>query len=475
MPGQGESATVKISKLRLCALGALVGLAVAQALLTPESYAGDTRAVTDLGSLGAIDLLIGPDGNLAPPAGITYGTDGSGNPKTDDCTVTVDPGGSINSAISAAGSGAVICVRAGDYSGELVSLAKGGVTVRSNGVGKIKGAEVSGDGSTLDGFTVVGAGGSSPESGILVSGSNVKVLDNLINGTDLIFGVRCAKDSCNDDLIAGNTVTGIESIGMKIENGSGTVVERNNIYDLHNDTGGSYDTDGMRFWGKQTIRYNYIHDINEFSSGNRHPHTDCFQTYNNGSISAGTLIENNYCLRVSRQCLIAQNNSSSNYEIRDITFRDNVCETYDSQGINLGSMSGVVLDNNLIISGFKYQIVNLEAMTSPNTNTTIRNNVLVRVESGATTYRRSGASTDEHFSDNLELLDTSLNQRDDTFNSSSGPYPASTPSDFTDYRAYEAKQDVGDKGGAIDHADTDIDGQPRIAGAAIDLGAFEIR
>ncbi|MEC3980461.1 hypothetical protein QMK34_34975, partial [Amycolatopsis sp. H20-H5] len=254
--------------------------------------------------------------------------------------------------------------------------------------------------------------------------------------------------------------------------GAGTVVERNNIYDLHNDLGGSYDTDGMRFWGHQTIRYNYIHDINEFSSGNRHPHVDCFQTYNNGSESAGTLIENNYCLRVSRQCLIAQNNSASSYQIRDITFRNNVCETYDSQGINLGSMSGVTLDNNLIISGFRYQIVNLEKFNLTNTNTTIRNNILVRTESNAKTYQR-GASTAEHFSNNLELLDTSLNQRDTNFNNSRGPYSSTKAADFIDYRAYAAKRDIKDKGSAIDHASTDIDGNERVVGGAIDLGPFE--
>ncbi|MCA1655569.1 MAG: hypothetical protein LC635_03800 [Pseudonocardiaceae bacterium] len=408
-------------------------------------------------------------------AGITYGTDGKGNPQTSDCTAFVAPGESINNAIGAAGAGAVICVRAGDYSDQLVRLDKAGVTVRSNGVGKIKGADVRGNGSTLDGFTVVGGGYQDPRSGIHFAGDRIRVVNNLVNGGELVYGVSCGQGRCDNGLVAGNTVTGIESIGMYIDSGTGTVVERNNIYDLRRSRTG-YDVDGIRFWGDHTFRYNYIHDINEFASvGN--PHTDCFQTYNNGTDSAGTLIENNYCLRVTRQCLIAQNNSATRYAIRDITFRDNVCETYDSQGINLGSMSGMVIDNNLVISGFRYQIVNLQVMDPglANTNTTIRNNILVRAESRATTYRRAGRSTDEHFANNMELLDTGVNQRDSDFNNSRPPYSPTNPNDFTGYRAYAQGRDVVDNGIDISHADTDVDGRPRVAGAGIDLGPFEIR
>lgn len=419
-------------------------------------------------------LLMVPGGAAEAAAGITYGTDGNGNPQTSDCTAFVNPGASINNAIAAASSGAVICVRAGDYRDQLVRVNKAGIIVRSNGIGRIKGAEVTGDGSTLDGFTVVGGAFQDPRSGILFAGDRIRIVNNLINGGELLLGVSCTQGRCDNGFVAGNTVTNIESIGMLIDAGTGTVVERNNIFDLHRSRTG-YDVDGIRFWGRHTFRYNYIHDINEFTS-NGNPHTDCFQTFNNGTDSAGTLIENNYCLRVSRQCLIAQNNSAGRYAIRDITFRDNVCETYDSQGINLGSMSGVVLDNNLVISGFRFQIVNLEVFNGlANTNTTVRNNILVRAESRATTFRRAGSSTNEHISTNLELLDTSLNQRDTNFNNSRGPYPASNPSDFTSYRAYASGRTIVDRGGNIPHATTDIDANPRVQGAAIDLGPFEIR
>ena len=92
-------------------------------------------------------------------------------------------------------------------------------------------------------------------------------------------------------------------------------------------------------------------------------------------------------------------------------------------------MSGVVLDNNLMISGFRYQIINLEEMGTglANRNTTIRNNILVRVESRATIYRRAGDSTGENFQNNLEILDTNLNDRDSDFHDSRPPYPTTSP------------------------------------------------
>lgn len=466
---------MKVSNRQVGAVALLATTLVFHQAAMSQSLADELRPASKRIATDATHEQAGSDATFVAFDGITYGTDGGGNPQTSDCTAFVNPGGSINSAISAAGAGAVICVRAGDYRNELVRLDKAGVTVRSNGVSRIKGAEVRGNGSTLDGFTVVGGAFQDPRSGILFAGDRISIVNNLVNGDELLFGVSCSRGSCNNGLVSGNTVTGIESIGMNIDEGTGTVVEFNNIFDLHRSRSGD-DVDGIRFWGRHIFRFNYIHDINEFA-GVGNPHVDCFQTFNNGTDSSGTLIENNYCLRVSRQCLIAQNNSENRYAIRDITFRNNVCETYDSQGINLGSMSGMVIENNLVISGFRFQIVNLEVMDPglANTNTTIRNNVLVRVESGATTFRRAGSSTGERFANNLELLDTSLNRRDSDFNDSRGPYPPTNPNDFTSYRAYAAARNIVDRGIEVNHSATDIDGNPRVAGAAIDLGPFEIR
>ncbi|MEC3974999.1 hypothetical protein [Amycolatopsis sp. H20-H5] len=198
---------------------------------------------------------------------IRYGTAGNGNPQTTDCTVSVHPGSSITSAISGANAGSVICVGPGDYTDQLVNLDRAGVTVRSTGAGRIKGASVHGKGAMLDGFTVVGGDYNAPTSGIVFGGDGIKIVNNLVNGGKLIYGISCERGACDNGLVSRNTVTGIESIGMVIDDGTGTVVERNNIYDLHKDRSGQgYDVDGIRFWGRHVFRYNYIHDINEFAS-----------------------------------------------------------------------------------------------------------------------------------------------------------------------------------------------------------------
>ncbi|MCK2239188.1 MULTISPECIES: hypothetical protein [unclassified Crossiella] len=408
---------------------------------------------------------------------LEYGSSGAGNPQTHDCTVHIGPGASINAAISRAGAGAVLCVRAGDYRDQSVELNKAEVTLRATGSAVVRGAVIRGRGATLDGFTVAGGDYDAPRTGIVLAAASVRVQNNLVNGGRLLLGISCAGGGCDQARIARNTVTGVESIGIQLGDGAGAVVELNNIYDLHKDRAGqAHDVDAIRFWGRHLIRFNYLHDINEFASYDN-PHVDCFQTFNTGAGSAGTVIENNYCLRVSRQCLIAQNHSASSYQIREVTFRNNVCETYDSQGINLGSMSGVLLENNLVLSGFRFQVINLEVLGPglANTGTTVRNNILVRAESRATTFRRAGASTGERIAANLELLDTSLNGRDEAFHRSRPPYPAHRAADFTEYRDYAAARDIVDKGIAGNSSTADVDGNPRVAGGGIDLGPFEIR
>jgi len=411
-----------------------------------------------------------------------YGTNGKGNPRTADCTTVIRPGHSIDAGVRSAPRHGVVCVRPGDYRTQIVHLNRAGITVRSNGVAKIRGALVTGDRATLDGFTIVGGAYGHPQAGITFGGEHQRILRNLINGRQLVYGIDCIEGKCNHALVAHNTVTNIQNYGMFIDAGTGCLIEWNNIYDLYTPRLSGYadDVDAIRFWGHHVFRHNYLHDINQFkskpdSTGDT-PHTDCFQTYNNGTDSVGTIIEDNYCVRVSRQCLIAQNDTDKRYSIRDIWFRNNVCETYDSQAINLGSMKGVHIQNNLILSGFRYQVVSLEEQDTglANTDTTITNNVLVRAKKSAFTYERIGKTTHEYFRNNLELLDTSIEPRDKAFQSTRNRYPAFRASDFTSYRRYVSRLEVMDRGVPGNTARTDLGGHRRVVGRAIDLGPYEL-
>jgi hypothetical protein len=91
-----------------------------------------------------------PNG-LATP--IRYGTVGQGDPATADCTVTTTT--NPQAAVDAAAAGAVICVKPGDYSTSTLTVGKA-VTVRANGVVKIKNIVITGSNAVVDGFNVVG-------------------------------------------------------------------------------------------------------------------------------------------------------------------------------------------------------------------------------------------------------------------------------------------------------------------------------
>lgn len=440
----------------------------------------------------ATDVLSARSGAAAQPTTAAghnpYGTDGSGNPSTADCTTIVAPGQSIDAAITTAPARGVVCVQAGDYHSQTVHLNRPGLTVRATGRSRIQNAIVTGDRATLDGFTVVGTGTYGvPEAGIRFAGHYQHIVRNLVDGRELTYGIQCetsAPGQCNAAEVDHNTVGGIQNFGLWIAQGTRSTVEWNNVYDLHTDSDAK-DVDGMRFFGGHVIRNNYIHDINQFksvvgSTGDT-PHTDCFQTYDDGPGWGGTLIEDNICVRVGRQCLIAQNDVAPNYLIHDITFRDNICETYDAQGINLGSMKHTVVQNNLVLSGFfeQRQVISEEqqhdgpTIGPANTGLVLTNNILVRAKASSFSYERIGVTTDEHFRNNLELLDTSIAHRDPDFQNSRNAYPAYRASDFTDYRSYAQRLLVMDRGVPGNTATHDLDGRPRVVGRAIDLGPWE--
>jgi hypothetical protein len=468
---------------------ALLGLLAAALMLAPV-LVGLTARAAATPPITAMPAPVATAPGEAHGPRFTYGADGRGDPNTADCTSVVEPGSSIDAAITAAPAYGVVCVRPGDYTGQLVELNRTGVTVRSVGTARIMGAIVTGDHATLDGFTIVGGTYAHPQEGVMFGGEGQRIVNNLIEGQKLIYGIRCVHEECNHALVYRNTVHSIQNYGMFIDDGVGSLIRQNNIYDLYTplaDSPYADDVDAIRFWGRQTFRDNYIHDINQFKSKKYEgdpPHTDCFQTYNNGADSSGTVIEGNYCVRIGRQCLIAQNDTADHYAISDITFADNVCETYDSQSINLGSMRGVKVINNLILSGYQIQVVSFEQQGldqsppvpgPPNTDNTIENNLLIKAKTGARFYEYIGASTDEHIAHNLNRTDTSIFPLDAAFQDSRGAYPSANPDDFTFFRQYEARWPVVDQGqDGVNPCPRDIDGSPRELGASIDLGPYEL-
>lgn len=415
-----------------------------------------------------------------PPTPIVYGTDGNGNPASRDCTSFVNPGESIQSAVNDKPSGAVVCVRPGDYSSQTATLNGTGVVLRSLGTATVRNVVVSGSGNTLDGFTVVGGAFNNPAIGIEFSGANQRILHNVVHGRGIVFGFRCT--SCGSaNLIASNTVTGVHNYGFWIQGGDGLTIEKNNVFDLFRSTANT-DVDAMRFWGtNHVIRNNYFHDINEFksarSSGGDTPHTDCFQTFQLDNLPVENIvIENNYCVRVSRQCLIAENNRVAQYQIKNVTFRGNVCETFDSQIVNLKSVEGFKFENDLLMGGVKFQVVTLTTTFSsiPIKDITVRNSILMKATSRATFYQNNNKAPLIVDDKNIEVQNSVVASDADAFqNHPNANFPAIQPSDFTGFRSIAARNRIVDHGAAEPDLCTDIDGHPRVAGAAIDIGPFE--
>lgn len=416
-----------------------------------------------------------PDGQM-----ISYGSDGRGNPRTDDCSVVVEASQNLQQVIDASQFGAVVCVKASDRSSTALQLGRP-LVVRANGEVKLRSATLGGNGATLDGFTVVG----NSSTGISLSGENHRVVNNVVSGRGISTGISCSGNCGTGHLIAGNAITAVQNYGIILNNGSSVTVEKNNIYDLWNSgTGG--DVDAMRLWGSQHIvRYNYFHDINEFKSSGS-PHTDCWQSYQTGDGKQlrQVVIENNYCVRVSRQCMILSNHLTGNYDIRDVTFRGNVCETYDSSVINLGSVSGITLENNFFLGGVKAQVLAVDYTREenpvglPDKDIRLRNNIVMKGLSNASYFYRNSTRTLIDNTDNLLVQNGLVKANADSFHANpNAQYPAVRATDFSSYKQLAQQLEVEDQGSAPQSAGfvTDITSGQRLRGPAIDIGPFEHR
>jgi hypothetical protein len=444
-----------------------------------HGYTGDGEG--DWNSLTEIEVWGTPgDGGEDPgdPGGEppAYGTDGNGNPETGDCTVFADS--APQGAVDDASPGDVICVRPGRYPDAELIVDKP-VTVRANGPVTLRNIEISGTGVVVDGFTVVGGELDDPSTGIKFSGSGHQIINNMITGKHIHYAIACDPEDCASDvLVSRNTITGTNNFGVVLWGGDGIVVEWNNIYDLWSDEGND-DVDGMRVWGSgHVIRNNYIHDLN-VNKGEGEPHADCLQNYQHSSEireSSDVLVENNYCVRVSGQCLIMQNEHRPTSDIRDYTYRGNVCESFGGQNIELGSITGSTIENNILAGGVDGHVLTFHSTVDglETTDVRLRNNVLVTAGGSVYAEGSEDALTDD--TSNIELTDESIHDDWQDFEGNpDAPVPAINPDDFTRFRDIARSADVLDQGATPNSPDftEDVDGAPRVQGAAIDIGPFE--
>jgi len=414
----------------------------------------------------------------------TFGSNGQGSPSTGDCDYYIN--GNIAQAVADAPESSVGCVHAGDYISEgVVSLSVDDRTIRADGQVELRGIRLEGARITVDGFRFT-AGGEQIEAAIEVRGDGHQVINNYIDGTKATFGIGCSsRVNCSNSTIRNNTITGIESIGIFITHRN-NVVEWNNVYDLFR-TKNDYDVDAMRFFGKgHRIRNNYFHDINEFksvrSASGDTPHVDCWQTYttfadDQAIETTDVIIENNYCVRISRQCLILENNRTDQRVTHGIVFRNNVCETFDSQIVNLKGVENISIHNNFLGGRPKYQVVKFQLGGASGTRETskisVRNNILQ--DDSDRVHPTYGSNPGGIVSDNIILQRDPVAVGSDDFQTDPlRNYVAIQSSDFLSFLELNKSLATRDLGASLaEPGERDLSGQPRVQGSTIDIGPYE--
>jgi parallel beta-helix repeat protein len=439
----------------------------------PAAAAG----LTDYGDYSATNKA--PNG-LATP--IRYGTTGKGT----GCTVTTTA--NPQTAVNSAAAGAVICVAAGSYPTTTLTVSKA-VTVRASGVVTLRNIVITGSNAVVDGFNVVGGTLGNPNYAIKFSGTGHKITNNLVRGRGITYGIGCEQSAgCGTNvLIAGNTITGVHNFGIYLWGGDRITVEKNNVFDLFQSTDVD-DVDAMRAWGtNHIVRNNYFHDINAKKSAGS-PHSDCFQAYQAGSsprLSSNILIENNYCVRVTGQCVILQNDLRNAAELKTYVIRGNVCETYGWQSIEITGVPDVTMDNNYV-AGVQTTVLNFANGGGGNrksTNYKVRNTVLVRGTAGTRYFDGAGTANNTDNTANRTFVDPKIKTSYDGFISpatqSYGPVKATDFNRFYRDSVLGAAPAVTNAGSPPNSTGltTDVDGAPRVQGTAparIDVGPFEL-
>jgi parallel beta-helix repeat protein len=176
-------------------------------------------------------------------------------------TISVDPGGSIQSAIYAARAGDVIEVHSGVYY-EHVNVNKR-VILRGIGMPVLDATAsgdaitLSADGIVLQGFRTINSGlwpgNGSGEAGIeVLSNNNIVEGNNASNNSNGIFII-----GCHNNTVAGNTASSNLGFGIMLYNSSGNVIFKNDFY--RNYKNNAYDN-GANQWNNVTIG-NYYGDL----------------------------------------------------------------------------------------------------------------------------------------------------------------------------------------------------------------------
>lgn len=417
----------------------------------PTTAAPSTAAPTTAAPTTAAPTTAAP---LPPPGSAgNVGWNGGGGIGGANCSVQVDPGTPINSAISSAGNGATVCVSASNRGGEKVRVSTPGVRLVATGSVTIGEVIIDADGVKLEGFEIANG-----VEGVEVLADNVLVRNNYIHDTSS-GGLVCGNSRatvCNGIVVANNTV--IRNVGVSVEVwGSNVLIERNDIRDplyVRRDT----DTLRVMAGQNQTIRGNYM-EIPNINARNADPHPDCIMMFDSDAAqfkdwvtNNDVLIESNICVNDSaHNCFILsgrRQHRSGNFVIRN-----NVCDHAGANAFFIEDLTNVELSNNLCTGRITKNCI---AFVGRVNNAVSQNNL----------FAGSGKLHQINIPSAVSWTDRSNFQGDPQY---------ADPSNSNPWYRYRpgAGSPVRDAGSGSSLGSSDILGQARVQGPAPDIGPYE--
>jgi hypothetical protein len=285
-----------------------------------------------------------------------------------ECTAKVDgrTPDAIEDAVDDAEPGDTVCVRSGVYDSGAVELRRSGkpeAPIEVRALGRVVLRNVRMDASHLRfiGFEITSGddAGNEPTPGISLRGRGLVVSRNFVHDT-AGDGIACARrpPSCVETVISRNTVQRADGTGIVVLGRDDRVV-RNDVSESIRLR--ANDADGIRFFGSgHLIRSNRVHDISDDGYLGDAPHTDCFQTFDNGKPpTSDVVIDGNICDNVDHQCLIATAARSGELgEIgrsRSLEFTNNICRNHGSQGVLVEQFPDVVVAHNAFAETIQFR------------------------------------------------------------------------------------------------------------------------
>ncbi len=339
---------------------------------------------------------------------------------TANCTVTVNPGQSIQSAVNVASSGAVICIAPGTYTGR-ITVNNPGITIKGQSrrtATIVNGFEINVPNVRIEGLRITTNTFLSTAVMLWEDADNTKIYDNYfynVSAGSSIWGPLGSVDTSDNVHVKDNLFYRVQ-IGIHAV-GNNWIIENNEIDTLYQF--GSGGCQYNRFHGSNQIwRNNYWHGATLANTGSGH--VDCFQTWDQGNphLTRNVTIENNTCINFHAFGMIQAQEGGG--QLDGLKIRNNIGYVRPESGyldtafaLNIEDATNMVIEHNTFIGATWHSIYFNDIGSSDHPSGVMKNNIIMSV--GDEAWNANGCQGDCLIKNNLWW--SSLNPT---------PYPDST-------------------------------------------------